>query len=229
MMHCWLNDGSSHGDEGFSATDLREGGDMEFKLPPLPYAKTALEPHLSARAVDIHYEKHHRGYLEKLQKAIEGTNRSGMDLVDIVRGADGEVFSNAAQVWNHTFYWHSLSPNAPSTPEGELAEALQRDIGPFDEVKRRLVEAASTHFGSGWAWLLVDGVGKLRVTTTPNAVNPLVGGHVPLLTIDVWEHAYYLDFQNRRGEYLQAVVDHLLDWEAAERNLTLSMAARIGR
>jgi Fe-Mn family superoxide dismutase len=191
---------------------------MDFTLPPLPYEKSALAPHISAKTLDFHYDKHHRSYLEKLKKAIEGTDQAKQELVDIIIGSEGGVFNNAAQVWNHTFFWHSMRPGGPSTPTEELTAAIKRDIGSIDVVKRQLAEAASGHFGSGWAWLNINADGKLEVTSTPNAVNPLVAGHVPLLTIDVWEHAYYLDFQNRRAEYVQGVVDHLLDWQFASQN-----------
>jgi Fe-Mn family superoxide dismutase len=199
---------------------------MDFTLPPLPYDKHALEPHISAQTLTFHHEKHHQGYVEKLRKAIEGTAKAKQDLLEIIRDSEGGVFNNAAQVWNHTFFWHSLSPDAPSGPDGELAAAIDKDLGGYDQVKRQLAEAASGHFGSGWAWLSINRDGKLEVTSTPNAVNPLVSGDTPLLTIDVWEHAYYLDFQNRRAAYVQAVVDHLLDWKQAAKRFENAHAAK---
>jgi len=190
-----------------------------WRLAPLPWECDALEPHVGARTVELHYEKHHRGYLEKLREAIEGKPDAQLDLEELVRSSHGHVFDLAAQVWNHDFYWNSLAPDGARQPEGELRARIERDFGSFDECRRRLAEAANGHFGSGWAWLAAELDGRLRVLATHDAANPLGGGLTPLLTIDVWEHAYYLDVQNERDRYVAAVIDHLLDWEFAARNL----------
>lgn len=192
---------------------------MEFKLPELPYAKNALEPRISARTVEVHYEKHHRGYLNKLQKAIEGQPIAGKSLEEIILSAEGGVFNNAAQLWNHTFYWKSLSPKGGGQPGGDILKAIQGAFGSVDEFKRKFAEVANGQFGSGWAWLVRDEKSQLKILGTPNAENPLRQKATPLLVVDVWEHAYYLDFQNDRNGYTQACVDHLLNWEFAAANL----------
>jgi len=192
---------------------------MRFEIFPLPYAKDALAPHIGARTVDIHYEKHHRGYLNKLKRAIEGKPLAERSLEDIIRAADDEgVFNLAAQAWNHDFYWNSLAPGGGGRPSGDLAEAIARDIGSMETVRRKLAEAANGQFGSGWAWLVANRDGKLQVTKSSNAENPVRSGVRPLLTIDVWEHAYYLDYQNDRAKYVEAVVEKLLNWPFAEKN-----------
>jgi len=200
-------------------TSFEPSSIREWKLAPLPWERDALEPHISARTVEIHYEKHHRGYLEKLRKAIDGKPEAQLGLEELVRTSHGHVFDLAAQVWNHDFYWNSLAPGGARQPEGELRARIERDFGSFAECHRRLVEAANGHFGSGWAWLAAGLDGRLRVLATHDAENPLGSGLAPLLAIDVWEHAYYLDVQNERGRYVTAVVDHLLDWDFAARNL----------
>ena len=206
--------GRSHRSDGAIGTpNVREG-----KLAPLPWSPDALEPHISARTIEFHYEKHHRGYLDKLRTALEGKPAAELDLEELVRNSEGSVFELAAQVWNHDFYWQSLAPDGGGRAEGELLARVERDFHSFDEAKRRLVEAASEHFGSGWAWLAAGQDGHLHVFSTHDAENPLGGGMVPLLTIDVWEHAYYLDYQNERERHVVAVVDHLLDWDFAARN-----------
>jgi len=192
---------------------------VEFKLPELPYAKNALEPRISARTVEVHYEKHHRGYLNKLQKAIEGQPIAGKSLEEIILSAEGGVFNNAAQLWNHTFYWKSLSPKGGGQPGGDILKAIQGAFGSVDEFKRKFAEVANGQFGSGWAWLVRDEKSQLKILGTPNAENPLRQKATPLLVVDVWEHAYYLDFQNDRNGYTQACVDHLLNWEFAAANL----------
>jgi len=192
---------------------------MQFEIPNLPYAKDALAPHISERTLDIHYEKHHKGYLKKLQKAIEGTPLAEKSLVEVICEAqDQHTFNVGAQVWNHTFYWNSMAPDAPSEPRGELAEAVQRDFGGVDALRRELAEAAKGEFGSGWAWLVKDREGGLHVWSSTDAENPLRSAFTALLTIDVWEHAYYLDHQNDRAAYVKGVVDHLLNWSFAEKN-----------
>jgi Fe-Mn family superoxide dismutase len=196
---------------------------MRPTLPPLPYAKDALEPYMSGLTLEVHYEKHHRGYADKLAKLVAGKPEEQATLDQLIRTADGAIYDNAAQVWNHTFFWHSLKAE-PSRPEGELLSAIERCFGQVSECKRRLAEAAAGHFGSGWAWLVVDPRDRLQVVATHDAENPLRGGAQPLLTIDVWEHAYYLDFLNDRERYVQGVVDHLLDWEFAAENLRRATA-----
>jgi Fe-Mn family superoxide dismutase len=192
---------------------------MKFEIPPLPYPKNALTPHISPRTLDIHYEKHHKGYLRKLKDAIEGTPLAERRLEDIIVATDDpHVFNVSAQVWNHTFYWNSLAPDAPPRPSGALAEAIDRDFGSVQRLRHSLAEAANGEFGSGWAWLLKTRDGRLRVTNSSDAENPVHSGLTPLLTIDVWEHAYYLDYQNERDRYVQAVVEKLLNWNFAEKN-----------
>jgi Fe-Mn family superoxide dismutase len=191
---------------------------MRFELAPLPYPKDALEPVISARTVDVHYEKHHRGYLAKLEQAIadEPIAKKGLD--DVIRAAKGPVFNFAAQVWNHAFYWHSMSPNGGGRPTGQLAEAIDRDFGGIDDFRRRFAEAANDEFGSGWAWLVALPDGKLRVISTTDAENPVQSSLTPLLTLDVWEHAYYLDYQNERDRYVKGFIERLIAWPFAEKN-----------
>jgi Fe-Mn family superoxide dismutase len=195
---------------------------MKFELPPLPYDKSALAPHLSARTLDLHYEKHHRGYLTKLEKAIGGSPKAERSLVDLIRESEGMVFNLAAQVWNHSFYWDSMTPDGGGRPSAEFVHALERDFGSFADFKHRFSEAASGEFGSGWAWLVMGPRNKLRVISTHDAENPLQTNAVPLLTIDVWEHAYYLDYQNERGRYVSTFLDHVVNWAFAERNYARS-------
>lgn len=190
-----------------------------FELKPLPYAKDALAPWISARTVEFHYEKHHRGYVEKLNGALDERSRSATTLEGLVRAADGEVYQLAAQVWNHDFYWRGLRSGGGGKPAGRLLALVEASFSDFGNLQRRLAEAASSHFGSGWAWLVVDEQERLCVTATHDADNPLREGLTPLLTIDVWEHAYYLDVQSERDRYVEAVIDHLIDWDFVLRNL----------
>ena len=192
---------------------------MTYEAAPLPWPKDALEPHIGARTIDFHYEKHHKGYVRKLRRALEGRPEEGRTLEELVRTTRGDVFNFAAQAWNHDFYWRSLHPEGGGRPHGVLLERLERDFGSFKDFQQELGRVARGEFGSGWAWLLADGDGTLRVASTHDADNPLRTGQTPLLAIDVWEHAYYLDYQNERGRYVEAVIDHLLDWEFAARNL----------
>jgi superoxide dismutase, Fe-Mn family len=198
---------------------------MRFALPPLPYAKDALEPYVSGLTLEVHYEKHHRGYLEKLEKLVHGKPEERETLEQLIRTAEGDVYDNAAQVWNHTFYWHSLRPGA-TPPSGELLAAIERSFEDLGDLKKRFVEVAGAHFGSGWAWLVLDGRDRLRVVSTSDAGNPLREGGRPLLTVDVWEHAYYLDYLNDRERYLTGVVEHLLDWDFAAENLRRANAGQ---
>jgi len=191
-------------------------------LPSLPYAENALEPVISANTIRFHFGKHHAGYVNKLNGFISGTDMADMDLEMIVKkaAADGndKVFNNAAQIWNHTFYWNSMTPNGGGEPSAKMAEMLDASFGSYASFKEQFSAAAGGQFGSGWAWLINRG-GTLEIATTDNAETPLVGDATPLLTLDVWEHAYYLDYQNRRPDYIGAVIDKLLNWNFAEENL----------
>lgn len=198
---------------------------MAISLSPLPYAQDALAPVVSARTMDFHYGKHHRGYVDKLIAQLSGTDLEHSNLEDIVRSAwrsgNQSTFNNAAQAWNHDFFWHSLSPDS-GPPGTELEILINRDFGSRPELLKSLVDAALAQFGSGWAWLVVDG-GHLRIVTTSNADCPLVHeGQTALLTIDVWEHAYYLDYQNDRKRYVETLAASLLNWDAASARLKLS-------
>jgi superoxide dismutase, Fe-Mn family len=192
---------------------------MKFELPPLPYEKDELEPHIGAETLEYHYEKHHRGYLKKLQKAIEGTPQAGQDLDAIVRGSEGSVFDNAAQVWNHTFYWRSMRPQGGGEPGKAMRAALEAAFGSMDAFRSKFIEVAKGQFGSGYVWLCRrPRDGRLLVYATHDAHNPLVDDLQPLLTADLWEHAYYLDYRNDRGRYVQTFLDHVVDWNFAQRN-----------
>ena len=206
---------------GFEGSSLRE-----WRLAPLPWKQDALEPHIGARTVAFHYGEHHRGYLDKLRDALEDKPEAQLDLEELVRRAEGHVYDLAAQVWNHDFYWRSLKPAGGGRPGGELRARVERDFGSFDEAKRRLAEVANGHFGSGWAWLACGRDQRLRALATHDAGNPLRGGMTPLLALDVWEHAYYLDYQHERDRYVESVVDHLLDWEFAAANLERAASRR---
>lgn len=194
---------------------------MAFTLPELPYPKDALAPHLSAETLEFHHGKHHSAYVTNLNKLTEGKPDASKPLEEIIRTATGGVFNNAAQVWNHTFYWQCLKPRGGGAPTGRLAELLKRDFGSVDQFKAQFRDAATTLFGSGWAWLVVEG-GQLKITQTGNADLPLKHGQTALLTIDVWEHAYYIDYRNARPKYVEAVVEHLLNWDFAAANLAKS-------
>ena len=191
---------------------------MAFTLPPLPYAKDALAPHISAETLEFHHGKHHNAYVTNLNKLLEGKPEAEKSLEDIIMSSDGGVFNNAAQIWNHTFYWSSMKPNGGGQPTGDLLAAINRDFGSFDKLKEELTAAATTQFGSGWAWLVLD-KGKLAVTKTGNADLPMKHGQRALLTIDVWEHAYYIDFRNRRPKYIETFLNHLANWDFALENL----------
>ena len=192
-------------------------------LPPLPYSENALEPVISANTLGFHYGKHHRSYVDNLNRLIPGTEFADATLEQIVVGAAGKadraaIFNNAAQAWNHTFYWNSMKPKGGGEPPAALKQKIEASFGSLDACKKELATAATTQFGSGWAWLVQDS-GKLKVVKTGNAEVPLTQGMKPLLTIDVWEHAYYLDYQNRRGDYVNAVLDKLINWQFAADNL----------
>jgi superoxide dismutase, Fe-Mn family len=186
---------------------------MPFTLPPLPYSLDALAPHLSRETLELHHGKHHQTYVDKLNDLVADGNQTNDDLDALVMSAEhGPEFNNAAQHWNHSFYWQCMAPDGGGQPSGELADVIERTFGSFDAFRRELSEAAETHFGSGWAWLVHDG-SRLLVTTTSDADLPLKHSQEALLTIDVWEHAYYVDYRNRRPDYLAAFLDHLVNWD----------------
>lgn len=196
---------------------------MPISLPDLPYPHNALEPHISANTLGFHHDKHHNAYVVNLNKLIAGTDLEGASLEDIIKKSAGDsskagIFNNAAQVWNHTFYWHSMKPNGGGKPTGAIAAKIDADFGSFDKFVEEFKNAGATQFGSGWAWLVLE-AGKLKVTKTPNADLPMVHGQTALLTMDVWEHAYYLDFQNRRPDYITTFLEHLVNWDFANENL----------
>ena len=191
---------------------------MAFTLPPLPYDVTALAPHLSQETLELHHGQHHQTYVTKLNE-LTGGERSDAELEQVILEAEpGPLFNNAAQHWNHSFYWRCMSPTGGGVPDGDLADALSSAFGSFDAFVKELSDAAATHFGSGWAWLVHDG-SALAVTHTSDADLPLKHGQQALLTIDVWEHAYYVDYRNRRPDYVSAFLDHLVSWEFVAENL----------
>jgi Fe-Mn family superoxide dismutase len=194
---------------------------MALTLPPLPFAQDGLAPHISAETIQYHYGKHHQAYVNNLNKLIEGTPQAGQPLETIILGSEGGVFNNAAQVWNHTFYWKGLKPGV-SGPSGALAEAVTRDFGSLDKLKEALLSAAATQFGSGWAWLVIEGK-KLTVTKTANADLPMKHSQVAVWVIDVWEHAYYVDYRNDRPKYVQQVLNNLVNWDFVAENLAAAI------
>jgi Fe-Mn family superoxide dismutase len=192
-------------------------------LPPLPYADNTLEPVISANTIGFHYGRHHKTYVDNLNRLIAGTALADASLEEVIKTTAGKpdavaVFNNAAQVWNHTFYWNSMRPRGGGRPDGALAVMIEKSFGSYDEMRKQLVAAAVGQFGSGWAWLAAQGE-NLRVVKTPNADTPLTMQMTPLVTIDVWEHAYYLDYQNRRLDYVNALLDKLINWDFAQENL----------
>jgi len=195
---------------------------MAFKLPELPFAYDALAPHMSKKTLEFHHDKHHKGYVDKLNAAVDGTRYAGMALEEIIRetaknSKERGIFNNAAQHWNHAFFWNCLSPGGGGKPEGALAERIKADFGSYDDFAKAFKQAATGQFGSGWAWLVLDS-GALKVTATPNAETPMIHGQHALLTCDVWEHAYYLDYQNRRPDFVETVLKELVNWKfVAER------------
>jgi superoxide dismutase, Fe-Mn family len=190
---------------------------MEHKLPALPYAKEALQPHISAETLEYHYGKHHATYVANLNKMIAGTEFENMPLEEIVKKASGGIFNNAAQTWNHTFYWNSLAPNAGGEPTGALADTITKSFGSFAQFKEKFAATAVGTFGSGWAWLVKNADGTLALESTSNANTPLKEGKKPLLTCDVWEHAYYIDYRNARAAYVEAFWK-VVNWKFAEAN-----------
>ncbi|HBG78710.1 MAG: superoxide dismutase [Phycisphaerae bacterium] len=195
-----------------------------FILPALPYKEDALEPVISAKTLSFHYGKHHQAYVNKLNELVSGTEFASMKLEDVIVKTAGQtdkagIFNNAAQVWNHTFYWNSLSPKGGGRPTGGIGEKIAADFGSYENFAKQFAEAGAAQFGSGWVWLVEDG-GVLKIVKTPNAENPISQKKgKALLVIDVWEHGYYLDYQNRRGDYLKMVIDKLLNWDFAAKNL----------
>jgi Fe-Mn family superoxide dismutase len=204
---------------------------MSYELPPLPYAYDALEPHMSRRTMQLHHDKHHRKYVETLNGLIANTPYTDMTLEEIMRHSAGKdsqqeqaIFNNAAQSWNHTFFWHSISPHGGGAPPDALAKKIKSAFGGNDQFREKFLRTAVAQFGSGWAWLVLDG-DELAITSTSNAYNPLLEDKIPLFTCDVWEHAYYLDYQNRRPEFVTEFLDHLVDWEHV--TLRLAKAPRL--
>ncbi|MCF8308818.1 MAG: superoxide dismutase [Bacteroidales bacterium] len=191
---------------------------MAFELPPLPFGQNALEPHISEQTVYYHYGKHHKTYVDKTNKLVEGTKFANASLETIIKEADGGIYNNGAQAWNHTFYWNSLHPDGGGKPSGDLLGMIERDFGSFEEFQNQFTNSVTTLFGSGWVWLALTKDGKLTVVQKSNAGNPLRDGMTPLLTCDVWEHAYYLDRQNRKPEYVEAFWK-LVNWKAVENRL----------
>jgi Fe-Mn family superoxide dismutase len=191
---------------------------MAFTLPDLPYAKDALAPHISAETLEFHHDKHHATYVTNLNKLTEGSDYTDADLEKVILDSDGPLFNNSAQVWNHTFYWSCMSPTGGGAPSGEVADAINSAFGSFDAFSEEFAQAATTQFGSGWAWLTHDG-SKLAVTKTANADLPLKHGQKALLTIDVWEHAYYIDFRNARPKYIETFMSSLVNWDFVAANL----------
>ena len=192
---------------------------MDFTVPPLPYAQDALAPAMSSETLEFHYEKHHKGYMTKLKSLLEGKPEAGKSLDEVVKTAGpGVVFNNAAQIWNHTFFWKSLRPGGGGAPSGEVKDLIDRDLGGYDKFKEQWVNIGLGQFGSGWVWLVLEG-GKAKIVDTANADLPMKHGQVALITADVWEHAYYLDHRNLRKAFLEAFLDKLVNWEFVAKNL----------
>jgi Fe-Mn family superoxide dismutase len=196
---------------------------MAYELAPLPYAYDALEPYVSKSTLEFHHDKHHATYVSKYNELVKGTDHDSKPIEDVIKAIASDsakqgIFNNAAQAWNHTFYWNSLKPGGGGLPSGDLAAKIDTDFGSFDKLVEELKNAGATQFGSGWAWLVLDN-GTLKVTKTANADNPLTAGQVPLLTIDVWEHAYYLDYQNKRPDYIDSLIKNVVNWDFAASNL----------
>lgn len=191
---------------------------MSFELPKLPYALDALEPHISKETLEYHYGKHHQTYVTNLNNLVKGTDLENKSLEELIKTTEGGIFNNAAQVWNHTFYWNCLAPNAGGAPTGKIAEAINKAFGSFEEFKKQFNDAAAKNFGSGWTWLVKKADGSLAIVNTSNAATPVSGEDKPLLTVDVWEHAYYIDYRNARVKYLEESWA-LVNWSFVEANL----------
>jgi superoxide dismutase, Fe-Mn family len=190
---------------------------VQHELPPLPYAMHALEPHISRETLEFHYGKHHQAYVTNLNKLIQGTEFENKPLEEIVRGAQGGIFNNAAQTWNHTFFWHSMSPRGGGQPAGQLLKSIQSKFGSLDGFREKMSAAAVAVFGSGWAWLVKHPDGSVGIETTANALTPLTSDSKPLLTMDVWEHAYYIDYRNKRPDFVAAYWN-VVNWDFASKN-----------
>jgi len=190
---------------------------MEHKLPILPYAMDALQPHISKETLEFHYGKHHQAYVTNLNNLIKGTEHENSSLEDVVKKSSGGIFNNSAQIWNHTFYWSCLSPNGGGQPKGDIAKAIDKKFGSFDEFKKQFTQTAITTFGSGWAWLVKNSDGSIGLESAPNAGTPMTTGKTALLTCDVWEHAYYIDYRNRRPDYVGAFWN-LVNWDFVSKN-----------
>ena len=190
---------------------------MEHKLPDLPYAMDALQPHISKETLEFHYGKHHQTYVTNLNNLIKGTEFENMALEEIVKKSSGGMFNNSAQIWNHTFYWHCLKPNGGGQPSGALADAINKKFGSFDEFKKQFTQTCITTFGSGWGWLVKNADGSIELMSTSNAQSPMTSGKTALLTCDVWEHAYYVDYRNRRPDYVAAFWN-LVNWDFVAKN-----------
>ncbi|WP_368875247.1 superoxide dismutase [Fe] [Proteus penneri] len=191
---------------------------MSFELPKLPYALDALEPHISKETLEYHYGKHHQTYVTNLNNLVKGTDLESKSLEEVIKSTDGGIFNNAAQVWNHTFYWNCLAPNAGGAPTGKIADAINKAFGSFEEFKKQFNDAAAKNFGSGWTWLVKKADGSVAIVNTSNAATPVSGADKPLLTVDVWEHAYYIDYRNARVKYLEEFWA-LVNWSFVEANL----------
>jgi superoxide dismutase, Fe-Mn family len=196
---------------------------MAYELPALPYDYTALEPHITKSTLEFHHDKHHAAYVSKYNDAVKGTDLDSKPIEEVIKAIAGDasksgLFNNAAQAWNHTFYWNCMKPNGGGAPTGALADKINADFGSFEKFVEEFKTAGATQFGSGWAWLVLDN-GTLKVTKTLNAENPITSGQVPLLTMDVWEHAYYLDYQNKRPDYIETFITQLINWDFVSANL----------
>lgn len=192
---------------------------MEHKLPDLPYPKDSLAPHMSAETLEYHYGKHHQAYVDKLNEGIKGTKFENRSLEDIIRKSEGAIFNNAAQVWNHTFFWNCLSPEGGGRPQGQVLDLLAKNFGTYDKFRDQFTTVASGVFGSGWTWLVKRPSGALAIVPKGNAGCPLTDGDIPLLTVDIWEHAYYIDYRNARPKFLAAFW-HLVNWDFVAKNLS---------
>ncbi len=190
---------------------------MTHELPALPYAQDALEPHISAETLEYHYGKHHQTYVTNLNNLVKGTDFENASLEDIIMKAEGGLFNNAAQVWNHTFYWNGMNPNGGGEPAGALADAINAAFGSFADFKQKFATACATNFGSGWTWLVKNNDGKLDIVNTSNAANPMTDGQTPVMTCDVWEHAYYIDYRNARPKYVESFWN-LVNWDFVAKN-----------
>jgi superoxide dismutase, Fe-Mn family len=203
---------------------------MAFTLPALPYANDALSPHISAETISFHYGKHHNAYVVKLNELIAGTEHENQSLEEIIIATSGKadkaaIFNNAAQIWNHTFYWHSMKSAGGGAPNGAVLDKIKADFGSVEEFNKQFTAAGAAQFGSGWAWLVLNN-GKLEIMKTPNAETPITQGKTPLLTMDVWEHAYYIDYQNRRPDYMNVFLASLVNWDFANRNLEAAQSKK---